>query len=415
MRLVAKEKFWCFLLTVSLFSGPIASAQESPVWNRSALRDSIILLLEHYRDLHNNLGVSADPSVEREFVNLFSNFKVQVVSDLEDQAKPSVISIEDYIAKVYDLFPQGLTVDFLFSRMMVEQPKYDRNSRYIMRVRVTRTLSGINNGKVFSSSRRMIYQIGFYNNSTAPGSFAIYGIEPAPKSQGILSASVSPSFTGLVNSTLESDGRLGIERDPGISGGFYYSWFFSPHWGIGAGGQFSQYSGRLTLDKIDPLNGFDPNIKDLSIENGAWFAEVPVFLAWRTGFFGHWVFRTEVGPFLGYRIFEKMSSSALNSNTGAAMSDVISDADWLTRIGRINLGIQGSMSICYRLNNSLGFFIGGGIRQGITRLNKNTRADFNSSRYLGQYNPVWSAPGKTLSQAFSVNLGATFSFNKDQN
>lgn len=415
MRLINNFKFSCIVWILICLSGQIASAQESPVWDKPALRDSIISLLSKYQVLHNKLNNQTNPSVERDFIHLFSNPKVQIINDLEEQSKIAKISVEEFVIKISDLFPDGLTVNLDLARMTIGQPKYDRNNRYILRIHINRSLNGISDGKVFSSNKRVIFQIAFINNNNTPGNFAFYGMDLPPKSQSFLMVSVSPALTGFVNSALSSDMRLSLRKGSGYKGGIFYSYYFSDHWGFGSGVQFSQYSCSVKLDKFDALGGFDPNLRDVLINNDLWFVEVPVSLAFRTNPVKRLEFRADLGLSLGIRVFESMVSSAVNTNTGATMTNVISDADWISLMNRFNLGLQGTIAIKYRLNNRLGILIGGGVRQGLSGLDNNIHADFVNSKYQGQYNPLWGAPGITANQAFFVNLGATIQLNKEQN
>ncbi len=415
MSLINHFKFGCIVLILLSLSEQVASAQESTVWDKLALRDSIITLLSKYQILHNKLNNQADQSVEREFIHLFSNPKVQVVNDIEGQSNSAKISIEEFIFKVIDLFPHGLIINLDLAGLTMDQPKYDRNNRYLIRIRINRSLNGISGGKVFSSNQRIIFQIAFYNNNNTPGGFAIYGSDLPPKGQSFITASVSPALTGFVNSTLSFDERLGLHNGTGYKGGIFYSYYFSDHWGIGSGAQFSHESGSVSLSKFDAFGGFDPNFRDVIIDNDLWFVEVPVFLSCRTNPSKRWEFRTDLGLSLGIRVFESMISSAVNSNTGATMVNVITDAGWISLMSRFNFGLQGTIAIQYRLNNRLSILIGGGMRQGLSGLDNNIHADFVSSKYLGQYNPLWGAPGKTVNQAFFVNLGAAILLNKEQN
>jgi len=415
MRLINNFKFSSIVWILFLWAGQIASAQESPVWDKPALRDSIIAILSKYQILHNKLNNQTDPLVEREFVHLFANPKVQVVNDLEWQSQSTKISIEEYIIKVSDLFPDGLTINLDLARLTIGQPKYDRNNRYIIRIRINRSLNGISGGKVFSSNQRIIFQIAFFYNNNSPGSFAFYGMDLPPKGQNFITASVSPALSGFVNSALGSDERLGLRKGTGYTGGIFYSYYFADHWGIGSGAQFSQYSGSVSLDKFDAFGGFDPNFRDVRIDNDLWFVEVPVFLSCRTKSSNRWEFSADLGLALGIRVFESMTSSAVNTNTGATMVNIITDADWISLMNRLNFGLQGTIAIKYRFNNRLGILIGGSMRQGLSGLDNNNHTDFVTSKYLGQYNPLWGDPGKTVNQAFTVNLGVSMRLNKEQN
>ncbi len=415
MRLINHFKFGGFVWILFLLSGQLASAQDSTVWDRKALRDSVTSLLTKYQELHSQLNHEADPSVERDFIHLFANPRVQVVNDLDGQSRSDKISIEEYIVKLSDLFPEGLTVNLDLARISVDPPRYDGNNRYLIRIRLHRTIGGISDGKVFSSSEKIIFQIAFLYNNNIPDSFSFYGMERPSKGQNFLTASVSPAFTGFVNSTIGNDERLSLVNGSGYKGGLLYSHYFSDHFGIGSGARFSQYSGNLRLDKFDAFGSFDPNLRDVIIENEVSFIEVPFFVSVRTHPSKRFEIRADAGISMGFRVFENMNSSATNTNTGIILDHVISDEDWISRMNRFNFGITAALAVKFRLNDRMGILVGGGVRHGLTGLDSNVHNDFTSSKYLGQYNMLWAAPGKTVNQSFCINLGFTVLLNKEVN
>ena len=415
MRLVNDFKVCGIVLILFSLTALLASAQESIVWDKTALRDSVITLLSKYQTLHNKLNNQADESVEREFMRLFSNPKVQVINDIDGQLKSAKMSIEDFVVSLGDLFPQGLAVNLDLSRLSVYQPKYDRNKRYVIRLLVNRSLNGISAGKVFSSSQRVIIWITFIYDNQTPGDFTIYGSELPPKGQSYLTATVSPAFSGFVNSAIGTDERLDMRMGTGYRGGIFISHFFSDHWGIGSGAQFSHETGSIMLDRFDAFGGFDPYLRDILIDNDLWFVEVPVLLSCRTNPAKKLEFRVDLGISTGIRVFEKIISSATNINTGAYMVNVITDTGWIVLMNRFNFGVQGTIGVKYRLTDRLAILAGGGIRQGLSDLDKNIHTDFISSKYLGQYNPLWGAPGKTINRSLFLNMGATVLLNKEKN
>jgi hypothetical protein len=399
---------------VFLLTAKVASAQDSPEWNKPALRDSVISLLSKYQHLHNQLNVQND-SLVREFIHLFSNPWVNVVNDLIGQTKPSKISIEDYVVQVGELYPDGLMINLDFGRLTVDQPKYDRNDRYLIRIRVNRSLNGISGGKVFSSSQRIAVLIAFKYLNNAPGSFSIYGMDLPPKGQSFITAAVTPSLTGFANSTLGTDTRLFQKNGIVYNGGIQFTHYFSDHWGISSGAWYSSYSGDIGLGKFDSYNGFDPNIRDVVIENDLWFVEIPVLLSWRTNPLKRLELHADLGISTGIRCFESAASTAVNANTGAVMVNVFSDADWIAGMNRLVLGLQGSISLKYRFTDRLGLLIGGGMHQGLLGLDNISHSDFINTKYLGQFNPLWGAPGKTVTKAFFINLGVAVLLNKEKN
>lgn len=414
MRLINNFKFSCIIWILFILSGAFATAQESPVWERSTLKDSVTALLSKYQVLYNQLNYQTDSLVEWNFVHLFSNLKVQVVNELDENSKISKISIDEFIVKVAELFPDGLTLNLDLARLSMDQPKYDRNNRYIIRIRVNRLLNGVSGGRVLASSQRIIFQIAFYNKNNTPGNFAIYGMDLPPKGQSFITASFSPASTDFVNSTFDSDERLNLNRGTGYKGGILYSYYFSDHWGVSSGAQFSQYSVCVILDKFDALGGFYPHLKDVRVDNDLWIFEIPLLLSARTNLSKRFEFRADFGFSLGFKVLERMGSSAINSNTGLTLTNVISDTEWIDRMNRFNLGLQGTVSLKYKLNNRMGILFGIGMSQGLSGLDDNSHSDFNNSKYLGQYNPLWGAPGKTVNQSYFINIGATMLIHEEK-
>jgi hypothetical protein len=399
---------------VLLCSAHLAHSQEGPVWDKQALKDSVVNLLSRYQFLHNQLNSKTDPAVEREFVHLFSNLKVQVINTIVDKTAPEVISIEEYILNLINQYPDGLNVNLDLGRLFMNQPVYDRNSRYVIRTRVTQTLKGIADGKVFASNRKVIYQIGFFLNNNIPGNFAIYGIELPAETQHIAAVNLSPGLTGLSNSVLNTDERLNLHAGQGLKGGVSYSYFFSERWGASTGAQFANHNASLTLDKFDPIGGFDPNLSEVEINTELWFLEVPACLSYRTKQLKRFYLRADIGVSFGIRMFENAYSSALNANNGQTMTGVFSDADWIKKMNRLDAGLFGSLSLNYQLSNRFGLLFGAGFRQGFLSLDNNTVADFVYTKYQGQYNALWGAPGKTYDRTFFLNFGATFLINGEK-
>lgn len=400
-------------LFLLLAAGGNLKAQDSPVWDKQSLRDSIISLLSDYQVLHNQINGQTDPRVERDFIHLFSNPKVKVINNIDGQSKPIKISIEDYVIKVAEFFPEGLAVLLDMDKLAIDQPVYDRNNRYIINVRINRSLDGMTRGKVFSSTSRIILQIGFFYTNNTPGNFAIYGMDLAAKSQSYINAAFAPAITGFVNSSVNADDRLRLNRGRGYSGTVFFSYYFADHWGTSAGLQFSFYSGSIGFNKFDALGDFDPNLRDISIENSLWFFEVPLCFSYRTNPLKRLELKADLGLSVGIRVFEKVVSSAVSANTGANLVDVFTDTDWIDQMNRINLGLQGTIAMSYRLNDRLGIQAGIGLRQGLSGLDSNTRADFANTRYQGQYNPLWGAPGKTSYQAIFINIGTSMRLNRE--
>jgi hypothetical protein len=389
-------------------------AQQSPDWDKRTLRDSVTALLSKYQILHNQLSSQTDPRVEREFIRLFSNPKVQLVNDIESSPKIGKISAERYVMKIAELFPDGLSLNLDMAGMIVEQPDYDRNNRYVIRVRLHRSLSGITKGRVHSSGQRIIFEIAFNYINNVPGSFSIYGTDLPAKGQGFVAAGFSPAITGYSNSTLKSDERFRFGNGNGYMGNVSYSYFFSGHWGAGSGLSFSHYSGSLSLDRFDPVGGFNPNLSNIVIDNDLWFIDLPVFLTYRADLSKRFSLRAEMGLSFGFRLFETVHSTAQNTNSGATYENVFSDAGWYNSMNRFNLGFMGSLVVQYRIQNRLGIFGGGGIRQGLSGLDNRVEPDYSQAKYLGQFNPLWAAPGKTVCRAIFATIGVCYLLNPEE-
>ena len=393
------------LLVLNILSGS-AVAQETPAWDRAALRDSAETLIAKYQDLHNRLGARADLSDQREFVHLFSNPKVQVVNDLNGTKKAGRISLDEYMARLSELYPDGLAVRMEVSGLVPSRPVYDRNNRYIFQVKVNRTISGINEGRVVSATRKNIISIAFLLTGGQPGNFTIYGIDLPEGVQGSLTGSVAPALTGITNRTIREDSRFGIIQLEGYRAGLKHTVYFSRHAGFGFGASFTHYGSILTLDKFDAFGGFDPNLRDVRIDNRLWCAEFPLYLAFRGNAGKRFEIHADAGLAASVRIFETMTSSAINAVNGNTLQQVFTDVGWIVAMNRFGLGIQGDLEVVYHLSGSFGILAGIGLYRGLTDLDHTTANDYASGKYQGQYNPLWGAPGTTSTQAFYASIGA---------
>jgi hypothetical protein len=394
----------CFVI---LIFGGSTVAQETPAWSRAALRDSAVSLLYRYQSLHNQIDSKSDPLIEREFVHLFSNPKVQVIGEIGDNRKSARISLEEYITRIGERYPDGITVSLNIDGLSAGNPVYDRSNRYVMQVRLYRSLKGISGGKVIESSGKVVFSIAFVYNDKAEN-FTIYGIDHPEGVQGYLSAAFSPGLTGISNPGIRQDSRFGLINNYGFRTGIRHTLYLTRHAGLGYGVDFSGCHSTLTHDKIDPLGGFDPALRDLKIENRLWFWEFPVYGAMRFSTGKRFEIRANAGLTAGVRFFETMSSSAVNSNNGAVMHGVFSDAGWIEGLNRLTLGIQGDVELIYRMTARVGIIFGVGIYRGLTALDHIEMADYNTAKYTGQFNPLWAVPGNTVPHAFYANLGASW-------
>jgi hypothetical protein len=369
-------------------------------------------LLHKYEDGYNRVGLRAEAGSVRDFIHLFYNSRVPVVNDTGENPNPGTVSAEEFVTNLSGLYPEGIRLTFDRKRMWIRDPRYDRNYRYVIDVRVWRTLSGSYRNTSIESMRKLDIQVTFSLKDNQPEGFAIYGADMLYQGAHLLDIGISPTLSGLVNGTIRDDARLQLTNGMGFSGGVDYLYDFSEHLGLGAGLHISRYEGAVKLDRFDALGNFDPGMKEVTIDNLLLYAELPVFLTSRQRISERLEVRLNAGCTAGYRLFEEMSSSAVNTGNGVTMVNVISDPGWIGNLNRMNLSLLARLSINLHLSTHFDVYLGADWVRGLTNLDNNTRTDFVSTKYQGQYNPLWGAPGRSVTQSYGIQAGVVLRMDK---
>jgi hypothetical protein len=112
------------------------------------------------------------------------------------------------------------------------------------------------------------------------------------------------------------------------------------------------------------------------------------------------------------RIFETQTVTGENRSTGLILRNVISEPDWVGNMNRFNLGLIAHAGIAYKVSPSVELTAGAGYYHGMTSLDHRERANYETDKYTGQFNPLWGNSSKTLNREFSVRVGIVLVVNK---
>lgn len=409
-RVLAKRgmvvcKLSVLLLAVMLGAHPGIS-QELPEWKMDSIRLGVKNLLNHYQLIHNQINATADPAIEREFINLFSNPKVLIVNEIDQDSPSQEISAQNYVSLLPTLFPEGLILDFNMNRILVSRPKYDFNNRYLVNVWLEQSLMGISKGKALANRHRIVVTIGFNFLDGKMSGWEIWGIALPPKSQTYLTVKLSPSLGSLVNQSVDQDERFNLEPGLGYAGGVGLMYLINSHLGGQLGIRYAHYQSSLTLDHLDPHGGFDPHLEQVNYHTRFWFVEMPIGAAYKITLARRLNALLGAGISPGVRLFESFTSSAVNSNSRSRQTGVISDSQWIDGLTRFNLGFYSELSIMWQLRQNTAFMIGVDFHHGLTSLGEVEQPDYVNSRYQGLYNPIWRSPdSNNLLRSLGITIG----------
>ncbi|MFH0762118.1 MAG: hypothetical protein V2A67_11510 [Bacteroidota bacterium] len=402
------------LLLAFGLSAPRGNSQPEPAWDMDSIRTSVITLLQRYEFLHNRLSSNADSDMEKAFIQLFSNPRIQVVSDFNGDSVAGRISIQDYVANLMEYYPGGVRVELVTESAYLGKPRFDRNDRYIVRARIDQTKTVLKHGKEYNYRSRRIFLVAFNYTERKNSDFVIFGIEPAPVTCSRIGLEFSPSRTSFTNSVIDQDSRFDLKSDWSYRIGLTLSHFFNSHWGISVRPGFRTLSGSLTLDSFDAFGGFDPNLKNIVFSNRIWMAGCPVFLTFRMPLGIKWSSYIGAGLSPEIRIFETQLVTGENENTGLLLDNVISEPDWVEKMNRFNLGFEANAGLAYKVSRLIELTAGAAYFQGLTSLDHNVQASYEDGKYTGRFNPLWGNNAKTLYRDLSISVGFMIILSKEK-
>lgn len=377
-----------------------------------SIKNSVRILLGQYQDLHNQLNGNSGIEEQRAFIHLFSSPKVLVVNDLERKPVEDQISVLDYATQLTGQYPEGLSMTLNLNRLAVSRPQYDRNNRYLVQARLDKSMVGISAGKVYSISHRIRVTIGFNFENGQMTEFLIWRIELPPVDENYAGILISPGLGTWRNRDLKQDSRFTLKPGLSYQVGISYSHFFNTKWGFESGIQLADYHGFLGLDRFDQMGAFNPDMKDISFDQHIWFLELPFGLAFKSGLSKRTGYYISAGGIVGFRLFESLTTTAINTNDGHIMEGVISDADWITGLNPMNFSLYLSGGISWLVLPKLSIRADLRFVRGLSPLDHLSQPDFTATRYLGQYNPLWRpVESDTNSQLAFLSVGAVWLIN----
>lgn len=400
------------LLTLGI-SALRGNAQPEPAWDMDSLRTSVITLLQRYEYLHNQLNSEADPDLEKAFIQLFSNPRIQVVGDFNGDVPAGRISIQDYVATLMERYPGGVRTELDTASVHLGKPRFDRNDRYIIRARIDQIKTVTTSVTEHRYLSRIIFLVAFNPVEGVHADLVIYGIEPAPATCDRVGLEIAPSQTSFTNSVVRQDTRFELRPGWNYRISLAYSHFFNSHWGITVRPNFRTLSGSLLLDSFDAFGGFDPNLKNIVFSNRIWMAACPVLFTYRNPLNTRWSYFAGAGWSPEIRVFETQTVTGENKTTGLRLENVISEPGWMENMNRFGLGLAAHAGIACKLSRLMELTTGVTCYQGITSLDHAVQASYEEGKYTGQFNPLWGNGSGTYYRDISLSVCLMIKLNKE--
>ena len=333
-NIVSIAGFFVFLNALS--TG--AAAQE--ISERESLTSEVKAIIGKYEYLAGNIAEGVQPDPVRPFIQLFRNPRVMVYDDLDPDGDFREITIREYAEKIRSNYPEGLKFRIDTTRIRLKKTTDEQESRQMIEVSTRKVMTGSTGGSEFSKSVRLVFIIGYDKIDGELRNFLIHDIEPVSSHPQEIVLSVSPSLSRLYNSALQTDQRFESPWRTSWAASFRYQYMLNGSWGIGTGLGGAILQHNLHLDRFDPLNGRDPNIRDIDWDSRFYYMEIPFYGVYRMNIAGRLVLEADLGLFLGYRIFEETSTIGVNSHSGLVMEGVVSDPFNYENISQIDTGIE---------------------------------------------------------------------------
>jgi len=390
------------------------AAQDPGNIQPDSIRAEVIKLLEKYEFCHNSLNDTDENMAERNFVRLFSNPKIQIIQDFIGYSASGMMSVQDYTSTLIDNFPDGVTVKLSYNGMVIGNPRFDRDDRYLVRVRINQSKSAVYKGKVLTCDEKVVFLVAFRWDGEGTSDFAIHGIILPPQKSDFAGIAGKAGFSGILNSKISEDTRFAMVPSVSYAGGLQYLHQFDKRWGILTGIHYQVLNSSLTLDEFDPVGGFTVPFTDITFNNRFWLVQVPVEGVCRFDLGKKLSLVAGAGISAGARIFESQEVSALNELSGTRIRNVISDPDWYNFMNRYELEVITEAGFVYWIQEGAGLTAGLSYSRGITSLDHLVRVDAESSKYQGQSNPLWANDTGTFPWRASFNLGCWISINGNQ-
>jgi len=240
---------------------PFVSSAQGQI-NIDSLQRPVRSILEKYVYLSGEIRPDVQPDPARPFIQLFYNPLVRVFDDLEEDPEEDLIRVRDYGEKIKESFPDGLSTTIDLDNFKIETIPEDSDNRMIVEVKLKKTVDGILNGRPYKHTGKVIFLIGFDLVDGEYRNFLIHGISPVVEHDHDLILSFLPSLNRISSKRLLSDQRFSLPLTRSYRAGLHYQYSFNSHWGIRLGLDAALNSHNFTLDKFDPLDGHNPNLKD---------------------------------------------------------------------------------------------------------------------------------------------------------
>ena len=396
-----------FFVTIIGLVLPFVSFAQSQI-NTEILQQPVRSILEKYIYLSGEIRPDVQPDPARPFVQLFRSARTEVYDDLSMMPGSELISIHDYSEKIKNAFPEGIVTSIDLDNFKIAKIPEDADNRMIVEVKLRKTVGGILNGQAYKHSGKVIFLIGFDLVDGEYRNFLIHGISPVVEHDHDLILSFSPSMNRISSNSLLSDQRFVFPWTRSYKAGLHYQYSFNSYLGIRLGLDAALNRHNFGLDRFDPLEGHDPNLKDVEWSGDLYYLELPVNVVFNIHPLKRLTLEAYAGLFGGYLIFADIETTAVNSHSGDRLYGVMSDPYVYNNISKYDLGVSGGLGVRFDLSSRISLIARAGYRHGIVNLAA-TSINKPYEIYQGQFHPLFSnGEARINSQSYQGFIGLTY-------
>jgi len=372
-------------------------------------------ILTDYTNYISAINKNSSRAEKKALTDLFHNDYVQVFKDIDlNDKKDAFLTIRDYIDSVATMFPDldDIKVTINLNTLDIRKPKRNNKpprNRYLIDVYLDKNIEGIHNNDVFSRDVQLIFTFEYNLVNELPEDLCIYRISKAKEYDIRLGLNISLESSNIKNPNVFNDNRFNNSNSMQFNPGVELTWYFNERFGIGSGIKLSRYKNNIELDHFDALGEYDPNFININMTNTLQYLEVPILLKIKSAESHKTALYFSGGLQFDILLGNSFSSSAINKHTYVKRENVLSDIAWKNNLKNTFISGYLEAGIYIPVSKNIIIKFGGHYLQGLMQLENYSISTYNSDKYKGRYNVLYSEPdANTIIQSFGFEIGISY-------
>ena len=377
--------------------------------NKTDIRDKVVLLLNDYQHKLSAIKSNTESDPVREVTALFSNPRVKVVNNLSDQPLMPELGIRDYCVEIRETYLDGVKLSINPAGIRLGSIEAEHGEQYFVKVNLTATIRAFPGGVVYENKQQLEMKVTFQWDGESASTFRIANIAIPQYNKQDLGAGINTGGLRFTAPWLENETRASQSFNPSYGIYLKYRYWLKPGFGIGTGFGWNNYMSQFHLDRLNPLSGKDPNISNVDMYASFLSLSVPAYVALKSNLSEKIDWYAEIGIRASFRYWGTFSTEAVQTNLGNSIRSVISYPEWESDLTRIELFSTLETGIEYLLMKNLKFSAAMQLYVGINPIDNGSDLSFETSKYAGQYNPLWMSPeSRSYLQYAGIQFGLSY-------